>query len=415
MMIDLHTRAEQVALRIQALAKCTDDPGCIHRMYGTPAFRTGCKLVESWFKEAGLDTWIDNIGNVRGRLNSDKTTNTFVIASHIDTVINAGMYDGPLGVVMGLDLVSRLKQLHQKLPFAIELIAFADEEGVRFHTTFLGSKVVAGTFDPETLETKDAGGISLAEAIRSMGSDPGKLSTDRIAEKDWLGYFEIHIEQGPVLYEANQPVAIVTAIAGQKRATLLFTGQAAHAGTVPMHMRSDAACCAAECMLAIEHYAQNHQTIIATVGKFDILNQASNVIPGEVLCSLDVRSASEDDLEVAWQHLEVLVRDIAAKRNIALAITVVQETLPVKCDYHLNFLLKRAIVQAGLPVQELVSGAGHDAVPISAVSPVCMLFVKCFRGISHNPLEAVDTKDIAAALQVSDLFLQNLVNYYNQP
>jgi allantoate deiminase len=384
-------------------------------MYGTPAFTKGCSLVADWFKQAGLDTRVDNIGNVRGRLNSKGATKTFVIASHVDTVTNAGMYDGPLGVIMGLDIVTQLAKSKSLLPFNIELVAFADEEGTRFHTTFLGSKVMAGTFDEALLGTKDANGITLKEAIQYIGGNPAGLKTDLLPKDEWLGYFEVHIEQGPVLYAANLPVAIVTAIAGQKRATLLFTGQAGHAGTVPMDMRSDAMCCAAECIVAIEQYARKHLYIIATVGKLDIINQASNVIPGEVLCSLDLRSADEEELDNAWNEVDMLVKEIAKRRNISVAINLIQETLPVKCDYHLNFLMKRAIVQAGYPVQELVSGAGHDAVPIAAVAPVAMLFVKCFKGISHNPLEAVDTTDIAAALHVSDLFFQNLINYYNQP
>lgn len=411
----MERRAENILLKINELALCSDDAPGVTRTFGTPAFVEGTRKLYNWFTEAGLQTRIDHIGNVRGRLLCKvPNAKTLVIASHSDTVVNAGMFDGPLGVLMGLDLIEHLIKTGVPLPFNIELIAFCDEEGVRFHTTFLGSKVVAGDFDNALLEKTDENGITLKEAIRAIGGDSTLLQQDALPAGEWLGYFEIHIEQGPILYEANIPVAVVTAIAAQKRASLMFTGHAGHAGTVPMNMRNDALCCAADCILAIEHYAKTHPGILATVGKLDVISEASNVIPGNVICSLDLRSPDEDDLETAWNAINASVKDISLKRNITGDINLIQQSPPVKCDYHLNFLLKRAITAAGYPVKELVSGAGHDAVPVAMVSPVAMLFVRCFKGISHNPLEEVEIKDIAAAITVADLFIQNLINYHNQ-
>lgn len=408
-------RAEKILQRINTLAAISEDQSCITRTFGTPAFLAGSALVKSWLETAGLETRIDSIGNVRGRLVSSRLgAKTFVIASHIDTVVNAGKFDGPLGVLLGLDLLEQLVQQEVQLPFHLELIAFSDEEGCRFHTTYLGSKVVGGFFEPDLLQKRDAAGITLAEAAAIMGCDTQQLAYDAIPADNWLGYFEVHIEQGPVLYERNIPVALVTAIAGQQRVEMVFKGMAGHAGTVPMNMRQDALCCAAEAILAIEQFGQEHQqTLVATVGKLDIRHAASNVIPGEVVCSLDLRSADEERLAWASKALFENVQAIARQRNITLNWNLIQQTAPVTCDASLNSLLARAIADSGYEVVPLVSGAGHDAVPISKVAPATILFVRCFKGISHNSLENVELPDLAAALRVADRFLTQLITHHS--
>jgi allantoate deiminase len=405
-------RANKVLAKINALASISDIETGIARTFGTKAFLEGRALVEKWMREAGLKTSIDNIGNVRGRLEcDDKNAKTFVIASHIDTVINAGRFDGPLGVLMGLDLLENLQKTSVKRLFHIELIAFSDEEGVRFHTTYLGSKVVAGSFDFSLMTKEDANGVTLQEVVNKMGGVPQRLSNDALGKDNWLGYFEIHIEQGPVLYENHVPVAIVTAIAGQRRVEIAFKGVAGHAGTVPMHMRQDALCCAAECVLEIEKYAlANKENIVATVGKLTIPNAASNVIAGDVICSLDLRSADENVLNESYIALQNIVENVGKSRNIDVKWTLIQGSKPVLCDANLQNLLSKSIEKSGYEVIKLVSGAGHDAVPISEVSPVSMLFVRCYKGISHNPLENMEIDDIAAAIKVSDGFLELLVN-----
>jgi len=403
-------RAKKIMAQINELAAISEDTNGITRLFGTPAFLQGSNKVLQWMKRTGLDCRIDNIGNVRGRwVSKNNNAKTLVIASHIDTVRNAGKFDGPLGVLMGLDIVEHIIQSGIELPFHIELIAFSDEEGVRFHTTYLGSKVIAGSFETALLAKKDDSGTSLQEVIEKMGADASQLAADAIAPGNWLGYFEIHIEQGPVLYEKNIPAGIVTAIAGQKRAAVVFKGTAGHAGTVPMSMRNDALCCAAAFILETEKLALNKK-IVATVGKLHITNAASNTIPGEVTCSLDLRSADEAMAAAAYEQLKDTCITICSKRNIIPEWKLVQQTAPVLCDADLNALLARSVKEAGYEPIEMVSGAGHDAVAVSLVSPVAMLFVRCFKGISHNPMEDVELKDMAAAIKVSDNFIYQLIN-----
>jgi allantoate deiminase len=414
-MSDYLPRAEKILQRINELASISEDEGCITRTYGTKAFIDGRDKVQQWMKEAGLQTSIDNIGNVRGKfLSKNPNAKTFIIASHIDTIINAGKFDGPLGVLMGIDLAEQLIGSKTELPFHIELIGFCDEEGCRFHTTYLGSKAVAGSFDERVLNTKDARGISLKEVIEQNGGDVNELSKDAIAKENWLGYFEIHIEQGPVLYEKEIPVGLVTAIAGQCRVGLVFKGEAGHAGTVPMDMRKDALACAAEFVLEAESFAgADKKNLVATVGKLHIVNSATNVIPGEVICSLDLRSADENILLSAYKNSKEIAENICKRRNIVLEWNLIQQTKPVVCDAAMNKLLMQAIEECGYEAVQLVSGAGHDAVPVSVISPVAMLFVKCFKGISHNPLEDVEIKDIMAAIKVSDNFIKRLISIHN--
>ena len=379
-------RATKILQHINELAAISEDVNVITRTYGSDAFIDAGKKILDWMKHAGLETSVDNMHNIRGKLKCSKAdAKTLVIASHFDTVINAGKFDGPLGIIAGLDIIENLVQNKTALPFNIELIAFCDEEGVRFHTTYLGSKVVTGAFDMNLLGKTDEEGITLHEVIKKSGGDPNHLSNDALAKEKLIGYFEIHIEQGPVLYEADIPVAVVTAIAGQRRAALIFEGFAGHAGTVPMDMRHDALCCAAECTAAIETFAVSNKTsIVATVGKLEIPNAASNVIPSLVKCSLDIRSPDEGALSAACDELNKIMTAICRKRNLSFTWKSIQETVTVSCDPFMNGMLKKAVEDAGYKVVELVSGAGHDAVPLSAICPVAMLFVRCFKGISHN-------------------------------
>lgn len=410
MQLDYPSRAARIMQRIHALAAISEDTDGVTRTFGTPAFLQGRALVRSWCAAAGLATRLDGIGNLRARVvSANVKAKTFVLASHIDTVVNAGKFDGPLGVLMGLDLLENLRDRQAALPFHVELIAFSDEEGVRFHTTYLGSAVVAGSFDHDWLTRADAGGITLARALETMEADAARIADDAIPADDWLGYFEMHIEQGPVLWEREIPVALVTAIAGQLRVELIFTGMAGHAGTVPMGMRQDALCAAAEFILIAEQFALGHgRGLVATVGKLALSHAASNVIPGEVVLSLDLRSPDVVQLADAYAAIQHYTQALAAQRNVALSWNLVQETAPAACDAGLNDTLAEAIADAGHEVVSLVSGAGHDAVPISAVAPVTMMFIRCYKGISHNPLEDVEVADLAAAIEVADRFLARL-------
>lgn len=403
-------RAEKIVSRIHELASVSETGDGITRRYGTAAFLEGADKVLRWMQEAGLQARVDAIGNIRGVWSSDDpAAKTLVIASHIDTVQHAGRWDGPLGVLMGLDLLEDIIQSKKKLSFHIELIAFCDEEGVRFHTTYLGSKVVAGAFDRELLLRKDEDGISLEEAIHKAGGKTSALEKEAIAPGEWLGYFEIHIEQGPVLYERKIPAAFVTAIAGQVRAEVIFTGVAGHAGTVPMDLRNDALCGASEFILGLEKLAfESGNELVATVGKLQIRNAASNVIPGEVACSVDIRSPGEQVLSRSHERIRIWSEEVGRQRNLGVDWKVLQVSSPVVCDAWMNGLLAQSIKESGYEPLGLVSGAGHDAVPVSAVSPVAMLFVRCYKGISHHPLENVETEDIAAVIAISDNFIHQL-------
>ena len=415
-MPDYPTRTAHILRRVYELAAISEDAtgATVTRRFGTPAFVRGRNLVQGWFEAAGLATRLDGIGNLRGRLASPRPgAKTFVLASHIDTVVNAGKYDGPLGVLMGLNLVESIIQQGTTLPFNLELIAFSDEEGVRFHTTYLGSKVVTGAFEPALLQKTDEQGITLAQAIAEMGGNAATLTTDALPAAEWLGYFELHIEQGPVLWESGVPVALVMAIAGQQRVELTWTGMAGHAGTVPMPMRQDALAAAAEFVLAAEAFALAHgRGLVATVGQLRIPYSASNVIPGQVIHSLDLRSPDAGQLATAYADLQAQAEAIAARRGLALDWQLVQYTAPVACDLELNRLLGQAIAASGYEVDGLVSGAGHDAVPASAVAPATMAFIRCYKGISHNPLENVEPADVAAALEVAERFLLALKTKY---
>jgi allantoate deiminase len=425
----VNKRTEKLIARINDLASVSEDEHGITRLFGTAAAMEAGNKVVHWMREAGLRSRIDAIGNIRGIWHAeDENARTLVIASHIDTVRNAGRWDGPLGVLLGLDLLENIIASKKKLPFHIELIAFSDEEGVRFHTTYLGSKVVAGRFEPALLARKDEEGIALEEVIRLIGGDPAALEQEAIAPDRWLGYFEVHIEQGPILYEKNIPVALVKAIAGQIRAEVVFSGMAGHAGTVPMGMRKDALCAAAEFVLAVEALAADGLTagrglaageertagrkLVATVGKLRIKDAASNVIPGEVVCSLDLRSADQQALTSAYEEIGKMCAAIGRQRGVGVMLQLSQSSLPVACDEEMGAVLARSIESAGYEALSLVSGAGHDGVAISAVAPVAMLFVRCFKGISHHPLENVEAKDIGAAIAICDNFIHQLTEIW---
>jgi allantoate deiminase len=369
--------------------------------------RCAHEAAGEWMSEAGMTVRRDNVGNLRGRFEGAGET-TLLLGSHLDSVRNAGKYDGPLGVVVAIAAVQRLHDAGKRLPFAIEVLGFADEEGLRFGSTYLGSRAVAGTFDLADLDRTDPDGITMRNAIRAFGGDP-----DHIIESKWhggrlLGYCEVHIEQGPVLEARDLPVGVVSAIAGQERHRVTFTGEAAHAGTTPMDKRRDALAAAAIFVQAVESYAAGYQGLVATVGQLDVKPGAANVIPGEVTLSLDVRHPQDSDRVLASRHLLDIAAQIATHRHIALATKQISDDASVQCSPRLVSTLLRAVQDLGHPVVELASGAGHDAVAMSALTEVGMLFVRCKGGVSHNPAESVKTEDVAVAIDVLSRFLELL-------
>lgn len=349
----------------------------------------------------------DNTGNLRGRFGAGGEA-TLLLGSHLDSVRNAGKYDGPLGVTVAIAAVQRLHDAGRRLPFAVEVLAFADEEGLRFGSTYLGSRAVAGTFDLADLDRTDAGGITMREALRNFGGDPARIDDDRWQGGPLLGYIEVHIEQGPVLEAGGLPVGVVSGIAGQNRYTLMFEGEAGHAGTVPMDRRRDALVAAAVFVEGVEDYARGHEGLVATVGQLTVQPGAANVIPGEVTLSLDVRHADDAERLTASRRLLDIAAAIAKRRNVALTTAGISENPSVPCSPRLVATLARAVGDLARPVVELASGAGHDAVAMSALTEVAMLFVRCKGGISHNPAESVTADDVSVAIDVLSRFLELL-------
>jgi allantoate deiminase len=392
--------------RIAQLGGISEEPGRLTRRCLTPALQEAMTLVAGWMQAAGMTIRRDTVGNLIGRYEAAQTpARTLLLGSHLDTVRDAGAFDGPLGVMLALAAVEDLHARGVRLPFAVEVLAFADEEGLRFGTAYLGSKVFAGTFDPAYLDLRDADGITLAEAIRAAGGDPAQIPADARAAADLIGYCEWHIEQGPVLEAHDLPVGVVTAISGQTRVALTFTGQAGHAGTVPMAGRRDALMAAAEFVLAVESYAHAHAGIVATVGKLAVEPGAGNVIPGRATLSLDVRHAEDPQRVTACTAIEATARTIAERRGLAFTWTVLQDTPAVACSPDLASLVAEGIAGEGLAVWRLPSGAGHDAVILSTLTPVAMGFVRCREGISHNPSESATAADVAMALAALQRFL----------
>jgi allantoate deiminase len=400
-----NTYAHTVMSRCAALARFSEEPDRLTRRYGTQALRDANAAVAEWMRAAGLDVRQDAIGNVIGRYAAEQPgAKTLLLGSHLDSVIDAGRYDGPLGVLVALACVQQLHDQGRRLPFAIEVVAFVEEEGVRY-PSYLGSQSVAGTLAPETLQLADADGITLAEAIRAFGGDPDRLADARRSGADLLGYCEVHIEQGPVLEARGLPVGVVSAIAGQSRIAVSFTGMAGHAGTVPMDLRRDALCAAAEFILASEGLARDTPGLVATIGQIDARPGASNVIPGQATLSLDVRHQDDALRDHALAQLRARAEQIAAARRVTLGWRIGSETRALACDAALTEQMAQAVQALGYPLLALPSGAGHDGVAISALTPISMLFVRCKGGISHHPAESVDTADVGAAIAVLGRFL----------
>jgi allantoate deiminase len=393
--------AARVVARCRELAAVSEEPGHLTRRFATPAMARANALVGEWMAAAGLEVRVDAAGNLVGHLaGSDPGAGTLLLGSHLDTVRDAGGFDGPLGVLTAVACVERLRADGIALPFAIDVLGFSDEEGLRYGTAYLGSRAVAGTFDPALLELRDGDGVTLADALRAFGGAPDEVASAARAGERLLGYLEVHIEQGPVLEERDVPVGVVTAIAGATRAELEFSGRAGHAGTVPMDLRRDAACAAAEWVLVVEAAARREPGLVATVGRLEARPGAPNVVPGAAVASLDVRHADDGVRAAAVAALRAQAERIGAARGVAVAWREVMSAPAVAADAALGEALAAAIDARGLPVVRLPSGAGHDGVALSALTGVAMLFVRCAGGISHHPDESVDEGDVAVALDV---------------
>ena len=415
---DSKTSARAIAAisECRLLATMTEEPGFTParttRRFLTPPVAEVHRHLRERMEKLGMAVHTDAAGNLRGLwqpANSDGRR--LLIGSHIDTVPDAGAFDGVLGVVLALHLVEIAQA--ESLPLAVEVIAFSEEEGVRFGVPFLGSRAIAGRFDPALLALTDSDGISLREAITAFGLDAGRIDEAQ-SSAEAIGFFEIHIEQGPVLEAEDLSLAVVTAIAGQTRAEITFTGQANHAGTTPMHLRRDALACAAEWIRSMESTthrvnARNPEaSLVATVGKLTVEPNAGNVIAGTVRASLDIRSPHDRVREPAMAEVLEQARSIASHRGLTVTVRTLMEQPAVPMDERLTAHLVEAVEAAGHKPRRLPSGAGHDAMVMATRMPTAMLFLRSPGGISHHPAENVLVEDVTAALDATLLFLKGI-------
>jgi len=393
---------EQILGRINALAAISEEAGKLTRVYLSKELREAAELILGWMREAGMNAHLDAIGNVCGRYEGEQAgAPCLMLGSHYDTVRDAGKWDGPLGVITAIACVADLNRHGKRLPFAIEVVGFADEEGVRFASTLLGSRAVAGTFDEGVLNTRDREGVSMRDALITFGLDPDHVGAAARARRELLAYLELHIEQGPVLEAQDLPVGVVSAIAGATRLAARLTGMAGHAGTVPMALRRDALTGAAECIGAIEEFCRTDANgLVGTVGYIHATPGATNVIPGEVSFTIDMRAPTDMHRKRAVGEIVRRIEAIAGRRQLVLQIDVTHENRTAPCAPWLKEQIAQAIDAQGFSVFELPSGAGHDGMAMIDVADVGMIFVRCRGGISHHPDEHVELADVEAGARV---------------
>jgi allantoate deiminase len=402
--------------RAEVLAGYSEEADRLNRRFGTAALAEAGTAVSNWMRAAGMTVRRDAIGNVIGRLEgADPDAPALVLGSHLDTVPDAGRYDGALGVLAGIAVAERLSEAGRALPFALEVVAFADEEGSRFGTAFLGSSVFAGSFDPSALRRVDADGLTLEEAIQGFGGDPAALDGAGRAPGSLIGYAELHIEQGPVLEERGVPLGVVDGIAGQTRAALRFTGTPGHAGTVPMELRRDALAAAAEMVVEVEALARETPGLVATVGDITVLPGAPNVVAGQADLVVDVRHPEDAHRVWAVTRLRERADEIASARGVESEWEPLHEQAAVRCDPGLTGRMWQAVQDVGMQPHTLASGAGHDAATMARIAPVAMLFVRCAGGLSHHPDESVSEPDVQVAIDALTRFVELVAARHSRP
>jgi allantoate deiminase len=400
---------DEITSRINQLGTISETPEHLARIFLSPEHRIAAGLILSWMKDAGMAAHLDAIGNVCGRYEGDRPgLPCLMLGSHYDTVRDAGKWDGPLGIITAIACVADLNRRGVRLPFAIEVVGFADEEGVRFSSTLLGSRAIAGTLDESVLNTRDSSGLTMREAMVQFGLDPAKTGAAARARRELHGYVELHIEQGPGLEQQNLPGGVVTAIAGATRLAANLSGMAGHAGTVPMALRRDALAGAAECIVAIEEFCKADRAgLVGTVGAIAALPGATNVIPGKVSFTLDIRAPTDAHRKLAVADIVRRIEAIAKRRELSLQIDVTHENRTVPCAPWLKAQVAEAVAAENYPVFELPSGAGHDGMAMIDVADVAMLFVRCRGGVSHNPAEHVEPADADAGARVLLRLIEN--------
>lgn len=399
-------RAEQIIARCRELAEFTEVPGQITRTFLCPPMHAAHSQVKSWMEDAGMTVSVDAVGNIRGVWDGlSQDAPRLIIGSHLDSVVDAGPFDGVLGVMLGIAVVEQLGG--ERLPFAIEVIGFSEEEGVRFHKPFIGSLAVTGRLDDAILSSKDKNGVTVVQAIQEFGLDINDLSAAVLAS-DAFAYLEFHIEQGPVLDSEGRSLAVVHTVVGQTRCFLTFTGQANHAGTTPMQLRHDAMAAAAEWIVTVEALAREGKNLVATVGRVETSPGAGNIIAARVTATLDVRHASDSTRKAAVELLLASARRSAESRGVGLVSTTLLDQRAVPMDRGLIRMLQMAAERAGFPAETMPSGAGHDAMIVASRVPSAMLFLRSPGGLSHHPKETATPQDVEAALATAMEFLAPL-------
>jgi beta-ureidopropionase / N-carbamoyl-L-amino-acid hydrolase len=403
-------RIIDLAARLAQWSESADGLTCT---YLTPPHRAVAAELRELMGAAGMTAEIDGVGNVVGRYAAaDPAAKTLIVASHYDTVVNAGSYDGRLGILTGLVAVEELYRSGRRLPFHVDVIGFAEEEGVRFAAHYIGSSAIAGRFDMRLLQHRDASGQSVADVVHKAGFNPEAIPSLARRPQDLLGYLEVHIEQGPVLLQEGLPVGIVTSIAGTARYSVTVVGMAGHAGTVPMALRRDAAAAAAEIVLYVERRCAAAPTLVGTVGRLNVPGGAINVIPGRCDLSLDIRAADNATRDAAVADVLAEIGRIGKRRNVTVEAKEIQLAPAVPCSQPLQAQLAAAVERAGIAPRYLPSGAGHDAVSFSGVTDIAMLFVRCGNGgISHSPRETITAADADLAVRV----LLDVLENFEQP
>jgi hydantoinase/carbamoylase family amidase len=406
---DFAAISHQIMERADILALHTEQEGMMTRTYLTPAHRGAAGQLAAWMRDAGMTVRRDASGNVIGRYEgTDADAPLLMTGSHFDTVRNGGRFDGPLGILLPIACVAEWHRQGRRFPFAVEVVAFCEEEGVRFKAPLLGSRAIAGSFDTRVLDNVDDQGITMREAMLAADLDPANLPGAAVARGKIAAYVEVHIEQGPVLLEEGLALGVVTAISGATRYMLELHGVAGHAGTVPMTSRRDAAMAAAEIALFIEKRCNAAPGLVGTVGQFNVPNGAGNVIPGHAVMSIDIR-AGEDALRLAAaDDITQEIERICARRGVRATVKKTYEAVSVACADWLQQRWSESLQRHGCAPRHLPSGAGHDGMVIAAIAPIAMLFVRCGNGgISHNPAETMTAEDAALASRVFMDFVEN--------
>ena len=384
------------------LARFSETPDGLTCTYLSPAHKAAATQLRDWMQAAGLAAQIDAVGNVVGRYPSAApAAKTLIVGSHYDTVVNAGRFDGRLGILTALAVAEHLAGIGRPLPFHLDVIGFAEEEGVRFAAPYLGSNAIAGRFDVAVLQRSDKDGVKLGSLLQEHGVDRDAVKALARRPETLRGYLEVHIEQGPVLLDKDLPVGIVTAIAGSARFHISVRGTAGHAGTVPMALRHDAAAAAAEIVLAVERRCSETANLVGTVGQLAVPHGLINVIPGNCELSLDVRAGDDTVRDGAIAEIVAAAQDIAARRGVTVEISAIGSHPAVPCSAAMQAALAQAIARTGIAPFHLASGAGHDAAIFGGLTEVGMLFVRSGNGgISHSPLESVTAEDADVAARI---------------